>query len=287
MTRNLTDWLLWIEHSHPADMVLELDRIAAVAGRLALPASRATVVTVAGTNGKGSVVRLLQSLAASSGLSTGVYTSPHLFRFNERIVIDGIPVSDAALCAAFERVEAAREGTPLTYFEFSTLVALLVFFGQPSIDLIILEVGLGGRLDAVNIVDADVAVITSIGLDHTEWLGDSREAIGVEKAGIRRPGRPLVCGDWQPPASIGKAAAQSGTPLFSQGKDFGIGAKDIYWQSTEGVLHRSPCPSEVRLGADNLATALQALALAGWIPSQQSIGEAAQAELAWAVPVHA
>lgn len=260
-------------------MMLGLDRVAAVAGRLDLPVPGVPVITVAGTNGKGSVVRLLEKLAASSGLCTGVYTSPHLLRFNERIVVDGAPVRDTVLCAAFERVEAARENTLLTYFEFSTLAALLVLFSQPGIDLVLLEVGLGGRLDAVNIVDADVAVITSIGLDHTEWLGEDREAIGREKARICRPARPLVCGDVQPPCSIAEVATQSEAPLFLQAQDFGIDANSIYWRDRGGALQSAPCPSEVWLGSDNLATAVQAFALTGRIPAERVIAEAARAEL--------
>ena len=166
---------------------------------LAQPAEK--VITVAGTNGKGSTVAFIEAIARAAGWQVGAYTSPHLLRYNERVRIDGHDVDDAALVAAFEAVEAARGDTPLTYFEYGTLAALWLF-ERSRLDLAILEVGLGGRLDAVNIVDADVAVITTVDLDHQDWLGDDREAIGAEKAGIARAWKPLVLGDDDPPSSV-------------------------------------------------------------------------------------
>lgn len=189
----LSEWLEHISHCHPEEIELGLARITAIAQSLHLLPFSCPVITVGGTNGKGSCVTTLTAIYRAVGYRTGSYFSPHLLHFNERIVINGTPVSDEALCAAFAAVEAVRRNRPLTYFEFVTLAALWLFKQQP-LDVLILEVGLGGRLDAVNMVDADVAVITSIGLDHTEWLGDTLSAIAQEKAGIFRPGKIAVLG---------------------------------------------------------------------------------------------
>ncbi len=206
------DLQVWLQHLlalHPKDIELGLDRVAAVAAELPLDRGSAKVITVAGTNGKGSTIAactaLLQvSKPGNSSPRVGVYTSPHLLRFNERIVIDGTPCSDGAICDAFAAVERARQraGTgravPLTFFEFTTLAALYLFARQ-ALDYWLLEVGLGGRLDAVNIIDPDIAVVTQVGLDHQDYLGDTRESIGREKAGILRPGIPVVISDPDPP----------------------------------------------------------------------------------------
>ncbi|MEQ8660082.1 MAG: bifunctional folylpolyglutamate synthase/dihydrofolate synthase, partial [Gammaproteobacteria bacterium] len=198
-------------------------------------------------------------------LRVGAYTSPHLVRYNERIRIDGAPVADAPICAAFARVEAARGDVPLTYFEFATLAALLIF-GDTPLDVVILEVGLGGRLDAVNIIDADVALIAAIGLDHEDWLGDTREKIGVEKAGIMRAGRPAVCSDHMVPASIPATAAALGADLALLGVDFGFdtGADDRTWNwwSGDTVLAELPRPAldglhQLRNAAGVLAVVLR------------------------------
>lgn len=199
--RSLADWLSHLETLHPENIELGLERVGAVAARLGLDKPEPTVVTVAGTNGKGSTTALLEAMATAAGKRVGVYTSPHLLRYNERVRIDGCPVKDEALLDAFEIVEAARGTTPLTYFEFGTLAALAVFAAHP-LDLLVLEVGLGGRLDAVNIVDPDIAIITSISLDHERWLGSDREAIGAEKAGILRPGVPAFIADSDPPGTV-------------------------------------------------------------------------------------
>lgn len=182
--RSLADWLALLESRHPLAIELGLDRVAAVAGRLGLDRPAPRVVTVAGTNGKGSCVALLEALLLRAGVRVGAYTSPHLLAYNERVRIAGQPASDAALCAAFARIEAARGDIRLTYFEVGTLAALLLFV-EAGCEVAVLEVGLGGRLDAVNIVAPDVAVITSIDLDHQAWLGDDRDRIGVE--GGHRP----------------------------------------------------------------------------------------------------
>lgn len=192
--KSLTDWLLWLEQQHPVSIDLGLDRVASVAERLGLNSLSSKIITVAGTNGKGSFVVSLAAVLQAHGYSTACYTSPHLLRFNERVVINQQPVSDAELLTAFEQVEAARATVSLTYFEFTTLAALLIFRAQAP-DIVILEVGLGGRLDAVNILAPDIAVITSIDLDHQDYLGDTRQLIAAEKAGILRESTPLVCAE--------------------------------------------------------------------------------------------
>ena len=189
----LDDWLRRLEQMHPTEIELGLDRIRSVWGRLPCSLGACRVITIAGTNGKGSTATLTSELLRAHGWHTGLYTSPHFLTFNERIVIDGTPVADANLIAALERVDIARQGVSLTYFEFTTLAALCLF-ADAGLDAVVLEVGLGGRLDAVNIVDSDVAALTSIGLDHTDWLGDSLDAIAREKSGIARRGKPFLVG---------------------------------------------------------------------------------------------
>ncbi len=261
----LTDWLTWQESLHPSEIELGLERVRSVLQRLdhqQLP--RPTVITVAGTNGKGSCVALLESIYRAAGYRVGCYTSPHLLRYNERIRISGEEVADATLCRAFERIDAARQsatGDPisLTYFEFGTLAAIDIF-ARTELDLIILEVGLGGRLDAVNLVDPDVAVITSIALDHSAWLGDNREAIGVEKAGIMRHRRPVVCGDPEPPASLLKQAHELQAPLFRLGEEFGHQRKEkIAWEWWSRDTKRSALPLPNLRGAAQLNNAATAL----------------------------
>ena len=205
----LPEWLGYLETQHPSAIDLGLDRVATVAARLGLLSPRGRVVTVAGTNGKGSTCAVLEALAIEAGVSVGLFTSPHLLRYNERIRIDGAAAADAVIVAAFEQIEAARGELSLTYFEFNALAALLVF-AAAGCELLILEVGLGGRLDAVNMIDPDVAVITTIDLDHQEWLGDDREQIGREKAGILRQGCAAVVVDPSPPESVKAAVAELG-----------------------------------------------------------------------------
>src|SRR5690554_825961 len=261
---NLDDWQARIERLHPEEIELGLGRIRTVAGRLEVLHFPCPIVTVAGTNGKGSTVTLMERLARAAGRRTALYTSPHIQRFNERVRLDGEPVSDALLYQAFERVEAARGEVALTYFEFTTLAALCVF-QQTPIEVLILEVGLGGRLDAVNVIDADVAVITSIGLDHQDWLGPDREQIGREKAGILRPGRPLLFAATDMPASIAVAAEQGGARLLRAGEAFGEDRDGIYWVRA-GQRHACAL-AQVPLGRDNLAAAVQALALVSRLPA--------------------
>ncbi len=225
MTNSLAEWLQRLEKMQPDKMKLGLDRIEEVARSAGLAHPSFKIITVAGTNGKGSTVAYISRILGNLNLSVGVYTSPHFINFNERIVIDGCSVEDAGLCAAFDHIEQSRGAVALTYFEFTTLAAIYCF-SQRNIDVAVLEVGLGGRLDAVNAWDSELACISSIGIDHIDWLGDNREAIGFEKAGVARRGCPLICGDLNPPASIASAANDVGAKLLQSGEHFGVTASD-------------------------------------------------------------
>jgi dihydrofolate synthase / folylpolyglutamate synthase len=261
--RTLAQWLAFIETLHPKSIALGLDRIAAVAARMALRIT-CPVITVAGTNGKGSTCAIAESIFRCAGYRTGLYTSPHLMRFNERVRIAGIEAEDAALAGAFAAVEAARDtgdgaATPLTYFEYTTLAALHLF-ADARLDVLVLEVGLGGRLDAVNLVDADVAVVTTIGIDHVDWLGATREAIGREKAGIFRKGRIAICGDSDPPHSLVVAAQAAGASLWRTGVDYRYAVQRMQWryEGPGGARYGLPLPA--LRGAHQLANAATALA---------------------------
>ena len=225
--KTLPEWLTYCEQLHPVAIDMGLDRVRAVAGRMALGFS-CPVITVAGTNGKGSTCAMLASILGQAGYRTGVFTSPHLVDFEERCRIRGDVVMAADLVPAFEQVEQARADISLTYFEFTTL-AILQKLATAGLDVVILEVGLGGRLDAVNIIDADCAIITSIDLDHMEFLGNTREAIGLEKAGIMRPGKPVVVSDPVPPQSILDHAAKVGADLWRFGTDFNFSGDKQQW----------------------------------------------------------
>ncbi len=216
--RTLADWLAHCERLHPVTIDLALDRVSVVRDRLGLRFD-APVFTVAGTNGKGSTCAMLDAILRAAGYRVGVYTSPHLVHFEERCRVDGEVVTADTLLPHFEAVEAARGDTPLTYFEFTTLV-ILRRLALAGLDAVVLEVGLGGRLDAVNAIDTDCAVVTSIDLDHMEYLGPDRESIGREKAGIFRTGRPAIVGDPQPPASVIERAREIGADLWRFGEDF-------------------------------------------------------------------
>jgi len=229
--RSLSDWLAHLEALHPrgqAGIELGLERVRRVKDALGQRQS-CPVVTVAGTNGKGSTCAMIERILRTAGWRVGVYTSPHLLHYRERVRIDGVPAPDAAFCEAFARVEAARGEVPLTYFEFGTLAAWEMFAAAP-LDAVVLEVGLGGRLDATNIYDADVAVLTSVDLDHMDYLGPTREAIGREKAGICRAGRPLVCGDADPPGSVAEVCRLVGADFWRLGRDFGYLRQEGQWQ---------------------------------------------------------
>ncbi len=220
---SLHEWLDWQEGLHPSTIELGLERVAEVFKRLHSTLPSIPVITVAGTNGKGSSVAMLESIYQNAGYQTGVFTSPHLLRYNERIHLNGEEVSDELICEAFERIDQKRlqnnEKISLTYFEFGALAALDIFY-RAKPDVIILEVGLGGRLDVVNIIDADVALITSIGIDHTGWLGNDRETIAVEKAGIMRENRPVIFSSPDMPKSIKQVADDKGAILYRRGQDF-------------------------------------------------------------------
>ncbi|QOY20893.1 bifunctional tetrahydrofolate synthase/dihydrofolate synthase [Xanthomonas citri] len=218
-TDSLSAWLAYIEQQHPNAIAMGLERVREVAARLQIAAPAKHVIVVGGTNGKGSTVAFIEAIGRAAGWKVGAYTSPHLLRYNERVRIDGNEAGDAQLVDAFAAVEAARGDTALTYFEFGTLAALWLF-QQSALDLAVLEIGLGGRLDAVNIVDSDVAVITTVDLDHTDWLGDDREAIGTEKAGIIRAWKPVVLGEIDPPSSVLRRAYQLGANAIRAGSDY-------------------------------------------------------------------
>jgi dihydrofolate synthase/folylpolyglutamate synthase len=215
----LDQWLDWQLELHPSEIELGLQRVAAVWRRLSPRGLSCPVVSVAGTNGKGSCVAMIDAVCRSAGYRVATYTSPHLVRYNERIKLEGVAVDDHSICEAFEAVDRARDNLTLTYFEFGTLAALYLF-AQAAPDLVILEVGLGGRLDAVNIIDADLAIITTIDIDHKEWLGETREAIGREKAGIMRQRRPVVLADPQMPASLFEEAERLGAEVLAAGVDY-------------------------------------------------------------------
>ncbi|KHD08253.1 hypothetical protein PN36_19195 [Candidatus Thiomargarita nelsonii] len=215
----LNQWLDWQTSLHPHEIELGLTRCRTVAQRLNLLPPRFPIISVAGTNGKGSSVILLDAILTAAGYRMGRFTSPHLLRYNERISIAGHEADDAEICQAFRLIEEVRDDISLTFFEFSTLAALLIF-QRNDVDFAVLEVGLGGRLDAVNIVDPKIALVTAIDIDHVEWLGHDRESIGFEKAGIFRAGCPAVCSDAQPPQSLIKHAEQLQAPLYYLDRDF-------------------------------------------------------------------
>ena len=231
MPKDLAGWLAYIEQQHPQAIALGLDRVERVRDVMGL-APAVPVITVAGTNGKGSTCAMLEAILSAAGYRVGLYTSPHLLRYNERVRIAGHEAGDAALAAAFARVEAARTGraggTRLTYFEFGTLAAVDLFL-RGAVDVMVLEVGMGGRLDAVNVFDADCAIVTAIGLDHMDYLGDTREAIGREKAGIFRSGKPAVIADPAPPASVLAQAQAIGARALRSGQDFGYRVQNDRW----------------------------------------------------------
>lgn len=263
--RSLAQWLNWLERVHPTEIELGLERIARVATALQLSFPHSRVVTVAGTNGKGSCVAAMQHLLLASGVAVGSYTSPHLQCYNERVCINGKPVSDAQLVAAFNAVEAARGDISLTYFEFGTLAALWLF-QQQKLAVILLEVGLGGRLDAVNIIDPDVAIVTSVDLDHQQWLGNDRDSIGREKAGIFRSGRPALCGANMPQSVVERA----GEELLQLGVDFSLQLQPqgYLWQAGQGLYRQLPA---LPLPPESVALALAALWQLDLLPTDSEL----------------
>lgn len=261
----LADWLAWQETLHPSAIDMGLERVAEVLRRLQLEHPPGVVITVGGTNGKGSTVALLEAILRAAGYRVGAYTSPHLLRYNERIRIDGAEVADAALCASFERIDRARDDISLTYFEFGTLAAIDLF-RQAAVDVAIMEVGMGGRLDAVNVLDPDVALVTTVDLDHAQWLGETREAIGFEKAGIYRAGRPAIFGSADAPRSLLAHARDIGAHLLRFGHDFGYQAQGGQWRWWGPQQQRDALPLPALRGhsqLQNAAGALMALAAVG------------------------
>lgn len=258
----LEQWLEWQQAAHPRAIDLGLERVARVLARTGWRGFRQPVITVGGTNGKGSCVALIDAMLRGGGYRVGTFTSPHLIDYRERICIDGEWVSAASLVAAFERIADALAGESLTFFEFNTLAALLVF-ETATPDAVVLEVGLGGRLDAVNVVAADVAVVVSVGLDHMEYLGPDVESIGREKAGIFRAGRAAVCGMREPPQSVTMTAQSLGSRLLVRGREFdGSVRPDGRWdyRDAQGLLDGLPPPAlEGVVQVGNAATALAAL----------------------------
>lgn len=234
----LAGWLQWQETLHFTEVDPGLERIGQVWNKLGgskqLPF---TVITVAGTNGKGSSVAMLESILRQAGYKTGTYTSPHLLSYNERICINNQPCDDTTICDSFQRIDHSRADTSLTYFEFATLAAVDIF-QQQEIDICILEVGMGGRLDAVNLFDTDIALITPISLDHTHWLGTNREAIGFEKAGIITPGKPVVCSE-EPPLSVEKHADSLDSKVYKRGRNFNIKVNESSWQWLSESVQRN------------------------------------------------
>jgi dihydrofolate synthase/folylpolyglutamate synthase len=279
MSLTLPQWLERIERQHPQSIAMGLDRVRAVAARMGLARPAKRVIVVGGTNGKGSTVAFIEAIARAAGWRTGAYTSPHLLAYNERVRIDGDDAADEALVAGFEAVEAARGDTPLTYFEYGTLCALWLF-ARAGLDLAVLEVGLGGRLDAVNLVDADVSVITTVDIDHVDWLGADREAIGFEKAGIARPWKPLVLGDDDPPASVLRHAYAIGASAVRANCDFffttaGAASDGARWEWREvGKRYDLPMPAlAAPVQLRNAATAIAAMRALRMPPPESAIAQ--------------
>ena len=278
--RDLAGWLAQMERLHPREIELGLGRVGAVYEAMGQPRPAHQVITVAGTNGKGSSVAFLEAILVTAGRRVGSYTSPHLWRYNERVRLNGVPVDDAALCAAFTRVEQARGDISLSYFEFGTLAALDLF-ARADLDVAVLEVGLGGRLDAVNVVDADIALITTIDLDHTDWLGPDRDSIAREKAGISRATRPLICADPAPPDGLLQHGL--GTPRWRAGADFRIHeTRDGQWEFRSAAGDWTDLPPPALRGAHQYRNAAGALAAlmqlpAGLRPDRAAVAQGLQA----------
>ncbi len=254
----LAEWLAYLETLHPKAIAMGLDRVSAVYARLGVVLT-CPVITVGGTNGKGSTCALLECMLRAGGYRVGAYTSPHLLHYNERVRVDAADATDDALLEAFAAVESARLTTPLTYFEFGTL-ATLWLLARAELDVAVLEVGLGGRLDAVNVVDADVAIVTTVAIDHVDYLGTTREDIGREKAGIFRSGAFAICADRLPPATLLAQASAIGAKLLRIGIDYDFTAHDGQWSYRGPGGTRSGLPIPALRGAYQLANAATALA---------------------------
>ncbi|WP_318407032.1 bifunctional tetrahydrofolate synthase/dihydrofolate synthase [Photobacterium leiognathi] len=268
-TASLSIWLKYLEQLHTSAIDLGLDRVKAVGQKADLLKPAPCVITVAGTNGKGSTCAMLEAILIEAGYKVGVYSSPHLVRYNERVRINNQELDDSEHTQAFASVEAARGDISLSLFEFGTLSALTLFKTH-QVDVVVLEVGLGGRLDATNIVDHDVSVITSLAIDHVDWLGDNIDVIGYEKAGIFRSGKPAICGQPHPPATVPAHADDIGAELYQVGYQFEYQAEDNHWNWQCGAfdLTQLPLPN---LPLPNAATALMALGAAELDISEENI----------------
>lgn len=274
----LQQWLSKIEASHPSEIEMGLDRTLTVYSKLRTGRVAKKIIVVAGTNGKGSTIAMIEHLLLKMGLSVGVYTSPHIETYNERIRINGKNVDDRRIVESFEKVESVRGGVPLTYFEFGTLGAIHCLASE-KLDVAILEVGLGGRLDAVNIIDADLAIITSVDIDHTEWLGSDRESIGFEKAGILRVGIPAIYGESNPPHSVTQQATAQNVRLLTFQQDFGVSIEHSNTRQASGnafITDRYSCKKDVfmpdcLLPESNILMALQAVECLGLMGDAQAL----------------
>jgi dihydrofolate synthase/folylpolyglutamate synthase len=273
MPVGLSDWLSYLEQLHPKSIALGLERVGQVWDRLAIR-PKFPVITVAGTNGKGSACAMLERVYLEAGYRVACYTSPHLLRYNERVRVHGQEAVDAQLCRAFTAVEQVRQDTPLTYFEFGTLAAMWHFI-QEQVDVAILEVGLGGRLDAVNIFDPACAVLTSVDLDHVDYLGNSRESIGREKAGIFRAGIPAVCGDADAPASVLEYARTIHADFRKIGDDFGFIRHQAAWEFNSGDMHFPELPLPALSGSFQLHNAACVLEVVRVLQSKLPVPKAA------------
>lgn len=257
LPQTLTEWLSHLEQLHPSEIELGLTRVKQVADKMALTQFNAKVVLVGGTNGKGTTCAMLESILMTAGYKVGVYCSPHLIRYTERVRINCQELTEQAHCQSFLEIERGRGETALTYFEFGTLSALNLL-KQADLDFILLEVGLGGRLDATNIVEPDVSVVTTVDLDHVDWLGDNREDVGYEKAGIYRANKPAVCGDLAPPQRLLNHAKDIGAELILAKQDYQyeIGEHDWHWKNADKVWPGLPL---INMPMQNAATALACL----------------------------
>lgn len=256
--KTLEAWLDWQASCHPTEIELGLDRVRQVAARLGVLEFDAKVMIVGGTNGKGSSVALAESILKTAGYQTGCYTSPHILHYRERIRLDGTPVDDEIIVEAFNAIDGVRGDVSLTYFEWGTLAALWIFH-RAALDVVLLEVGLGGRLDAVNIVDPDVALITSIGIDHTDWLGETRAAISLEKAGIARAGKPLVCADLESPPECIQYLNELEAELLLRGDDFDLTVEEQSWTAWGPDWRLDKLPKPGLAGQHQLNNALGVL----------------------------
>jgi dihydrofolate synthase/folylpolyglutamate synthase len=272
--RTLAQWLTLQESVHPKSIDMGLTRVSKVAQTLGVDKPECRVITVAGTNGKGSTAAHMEALLRAAGASTGLFTSPHFIRYNERIRLDGIEVADAKLLDAFERIEQARGQTTLTFFEYNTLAALLIFADQ-AVDVAILEVGLGGRLDATNLVDAEVAVVCSIGFDHRDWLGETLEQIGAEKAGIARAGRPVVLSTPDMPGSVYATISRIGARAIVAGTDFTwrVATEDKRWSYHGLQVTLNDLPASALAGEIQYRNAAAAIAALESLPSRYVMTE--------------